>query len=144
MAVQAMKLGDGSLEFTLNEAKMSFSGQSTKTLYSPEYKVEDPTDVLNGEQYQEPGKLSGKISGELLQDYGTNSLLVWCHEHAGEIAQFEFVPNTAGALQISGECMITPVDVGGDVAKTNSASYEFPVVGKAKFIVKGAITADSH
>lgn len=140
MAVQAMKLGKGSLDFTINEAKTSFSGQATKVTYSPDYKTEDPTPVLSGEEYQEPGTLTGKISGDILQDYGAKSLAVWCFEHAGEIAKFEFVPNSDAKLAITGECMITPVEIGGDVAKTNSTSFEFPVVGKPEFKQTGAST----
>lgn len=143
MAVKAMKLGPGRLDLTIEQGPAkSFAGQVTKATYSPEYKTEDPTPVLSGEEYQEPGELTGKITGDMLQDYGADSLAVWCFENAGTLAKFEFVPNLEGGLTISGQCMITPVEIGGDVRKTNSTSFEFPVVGKPKLEHKAP--AESH
>lgn len=131
MAVKASKLGPGTLKLTPKDGTArDFSGQVTKMTFTPEYTSEDPVDVLSGDQYQEPGELAAKIGGDMLQDYGSDSLVQWCWDHMGEIADFEFVPLTSGKLQITGECMIQPVEIGGDVKKTNSTSFEFKVVGK--------------
>lgn len=129
MAVKAHKLGPGKLTLTLEDSPTDFSGQTTKTEWSPDYKLEDPIEVLSGDKYQEPGELTSKISGDMLQDYGTGSLLKWCYDNRGKEANFEFVPNKAGKIKLSGRCMIAPVNLGGDVAKTNTTSFEFTVIG---------------
>ena len=103
MAVKADKLGPGKLTFTPDEggAAREFAGQCTKLTYKPEYKTEDPTPMLDGSEYLEPGELTGSLEGEIMQDYGTDSLPKWCFDHMGE-----------------------------DVKKSNSTSFSFPTVGK--------------
>ena len=133
MAVKASKLGPGVFTLTSKDAApkaTDFSGQCRKVIWEPDYKTEDPIEVLSGDEYAEPGKLNSKISGEMLQDYGAASLSKFCLDNAGKVFEFEFVPSKAGKLKIAGELQVTPIGVGGDVGKTNAISFEFPVIGK--------------
>lgn len=130
MAVKASKLGPGILTIKLDEGgEKKFEGQVTSITWEPDYQTEDPIPVLSGDTYQAPGALTSKITGEMLQDYLADSLLKYCYDNRGKTGSFEFVPSKEGALKIAGNLMVTPVGIGGDLNKTNTISFEFPVVG---------------
>lgn len=133
MTVKATKLGPGKLALTASGdspgSPVDFSAQCRKTEWSPDYKAEDPIDMLSGDQYAEEGKLTSTISGEMLQDYGANSLLKFCNDNAGKEFKFEFIPANSGKLKLSGNLQVTPVSVGGDAGKTNWTSFTFPCIG---------------
>lgn len=131
MATRVDTLGPGRLAFTKEGAQATdFAGQCTKVSYKPEYKTEDPTPTLDGGEYLPPGELTGSIEGEMLQDFGETSLAKWCFDNMGETVEFTFTPNTNRAMTIKGKCQVAPVEIGGDVSKTNSTSFSFATVGK--------------
>ena len=57
----------------------------------------------------------------------SNSLSLWCFDHAGETLPFEFVPNIKGGIKWTGNVEISPVSVGGDVKSKNTNDFSFPV-----------------
>lgn len=132
MAVKKIStLGPGRLELTPAKGEMkSFSGDTTVTKFTPEYETEDATAFLDGSEDIPEGKLTATISGTMRQDYGTDSLVKYCWDHMGETVGFLFVPNITGKMQIKGECVIKPVEIGGDVKTANTTDFEFPIVGK--------------
>ncbi|MFB9775381.1 hypothetical protein [Brevibacterium otitidis] len=130
MAVKADQLGPGILKFGTTGSEGEFSSQVTKVELAPEFDQDDNIPVLSGEEVAGDSTESYTLTGEFLQDYsGMTSLLVWCKKHAGKQMKFEYVPSKSGGLKITGECVIRPVKIGGDVKKRNTTEFEFKGVG---------------
>lgn len=128
----AEKLGPGTLKFGDTGSAKEFQAQTSKTEFKPELKLEDPTGMLDGSDYQAPGEWSGTISGTFFQSYGVDSLIAWCYEHAGEIMPFTFAPKGETGISFAGRCVIMPVSVGGEAKKTNTTDFEFKVIDRAE------------
>lgn len=139
MAVKASKLGAGTLKITPEDGQeKQFEGYVTQIQWEPDYKTEEPIPVLSGDTYQPPGELTSKISGSMLQDYLSSSLIKWCYDNRGKEAAFEFVPAIADNLGLKGRLMITPVGIGGDINKTNTIGFEFPMIGDPEMTDTGS------
>lgn len=125
------KLGPGVIKFGDTGSTKEFQSRTTKTEYAPDLKLEDAVALLDGSKYQPDGEWAGAIKGTFYQDYDMSGLIAWCFTHAGELLPFTFTPlSGASNITFTGQCVIKPVNVGGDPGKTNTTDFEFTVVGK--------------
>lgn len=125
----SQNLGPGSLKFGAAGSEREFAASTTKTEFKPEYKTEDPVPLLSGDSYVPEGEWGGSIEGEFYQEFSMGGLVAWTYENAGQTLPFIFRPNNKGALAFKGKCVISPVSVGGDAGKSNTASFSFTLVG---------------
>lgn len=130
MAVNAHKLGPGTLTFGESSTMKDFQTKVTNARLTPSVDQEDPIPVLSGDEYLEDIEVTSVMAGTFLQDYGSEALVKWCWDHSGETMPFEFQPRSDQGLVISGECQIRPVEIGGDVKTTNTTDFEFPLIGQ--------------
>lgn len=128
----AEKLGPGTLTFGDTGSLKAFQSSTTKTEFKPELSLEDPIGMLDGSDFQPEGEWKGTISGTFYQEYGSDSLIAWCYEHAGQILPFTFAPKGETGISWAGKCVIMPVTVGGDAKKSNMTDFEFTVVDRAE------------
>lgn len=128
--MKPQKLGAGSLTFNPGSAAKEFATMTTNTVLKPELKTEDAVALLSGDSYVEAGEMRGSISGTIYQEYSQESLINWILENSGKEVSFEFVPSNDAKLGYKGKCTITPVEIGGDVGKANTSSFEFPLAGR--------------
>jgi hypothetical protein len=126
----SQNLGPGSLKLGSAGSEREFAASTTKTELKPEYKTEDPVPLLSGDSYVPEGTWAGSIEGEFYQEFSMESLVAWTYENAGATLPFVFRPNNKGALAFKGKCVISPVSVGGDAGKANTASFAFTLVGR--------------
>lgn len=123
-------LGPGKLKFGKTGDIREFQSAVTKCEFTPDLKMDNPVPLLDGSDFQPEGEWGGTISGDFYQEYGLNSLIAWCFDHAGEIIEFEYMPNETGKLSWTGKCRISPVKVGGDPKKNNTTAFSFTLVGR--------------
>lgn len=143
--MKPQKLGRGRLTFNPGSAAQEFAAMTTNTVLKPELKTEDAVALLSGDSYVEAGEMKGSISGTIYQEYSKASLVNWILENAGKEVDFEFVPTSESTLGYKGKCTITPVEIGGDVGKANTSSFDFPLSGKpAVFTPSSPASVDSH
>lgn len=126
----AQTLGPGTLKFGETGSEQEFAASTTKTELKPELSLDDAVGLLNGDDYQPEGTWGGTISGTFYQEYSAESLIAWCYTNAGSTLAFTFHPRSDSALSWTGNCVISPVTVGGDAKKTNTTDFEFKLVGK--------------
>lgn len=141
--MKPQKLGRGRLTFNPGSAAQEFAAMTTNTVLKPELKTEDAVALLSGESYVEAGEMKGSISGTIYQEYSKASLINWILENAGKEVEFEFVPTSEASLGYKGKCTITPVEIGGDVGKANTSSFEFPLSGAPVTFAPSAAPASS-
>lgn len=135
--VKAHRLGPGSLKFGETRDAKEFSTHTSATEISPEIEDTDAIYLLDGGQYQDEGEVKGEISGKILQEYSTDSVLAWTWTNAGKVVPFEFVP-VKGTIKVTGKCRIAPVKIGGDVKQLNEAEFKFSLTETPKISTAAA------
>lgn len=130
MAVKTQKLGPGVLRFGETASEQEFSSQVTSVLLEPDFDSEDPIPVLSGEEVPGDETETYVLSGEFLQEYSMESLLVWCKANSGTVLPFTFTPNSNAGFSVTGSVVIRAVAIGGDVKTSNTTEFEFPGVGE--------------
>ena len=127
--ITAHKLGPGTLKFGDTGSEQEFASHVTTCTISPSFNEEDPIPTLSGDQFVDgDATFEGTISGEFLQEYTVAGLVKWTWDHNGETVPFVFTPRTDAELSWRGECVIRPVNVGGEVKVANTAEFEFRVL----------------
>ena len=127
--ITAHKLGPGTLKFGDTGSEQEFASHVTTCTISPSFNEEDPIPTLSGDQFVDgDATFEGTISGEFLQEYTVEGLVKWTWDHNGETVPFVFTPRTDAELSWRGECVIRPVNVGGEVKTANTAEFEFRVL----------------
>ena len=125
MADKIRTLGPGSLVIGSSADQYKLDVDCTSVELSPDNSSEDPDTYLDG--HEEGGALttSWKLSGSIAEDYSMDGAQVYCLNHAGETKAAQFVPNTAGKLQLDMRVTIAPIPCGGDVKTKNKKDFEF-------------------
>ncbi|MEQ6137945.1 hypothetical protein ABKP74_03310 [Bifidobacterium breve] len=126
MATKIRTLGEGKLNITDTTNARDFSGDVTKAQLVASNSSEDPVNFLDGSQ-ETSTTTTWTLEGTIGDDFGSDSLSLWCFDHAGETLPFEFVPNIKGGIKWTGNAEISPVSVGGDVKSKNTNDFSFPV-----------------
>lgn len=127
------KLGPGGLTVGEIGSLANFSAMLSKVSLEPKVDAEDPTPVLSGDDLAGDRTYSYRLKGTFLQDLEATGLVQFTHAHKGEELPFEFVPNTAKGVKITGRVVIDPVLIGGDVKKRNTTDLDLEVVGEPAF-----------
>lgn len=129
MPVRSDKLGPGVLTFGETASEREWAGQLTKCLVEPTTDTEDSIPVLSGEEVAGDTTDSAELSGTVLQSYDKDSLLLWAHQHHGEVMPFKFVPNAGAELQVTGTVQIQRLAIGGDVKTRNTSDFTYTIIG---------------
>ena len=132
MATTAHSLGPGQLTIGETGSGQEFGGQVTTCTIEPDFNQDDDTPVLDGGVVAGDLTESWSLSGEFLQDYSANSLILWCADHSGEEMAFTFKPRKDQPLQATGTLTVRAVPFGGDVKTRNTSEFEFSIVGTPK------------
>jgi hypothetical protein len=125
------KLGPGVLTVGAVGSPLDFSGRCTTVKIVPKVDTEDDTPVLSGGV--EPGDrtYTATLEATVLQDdlyAGPGGLVDYSWAHKGEQVPATFTPYTGGR-SISGELIVDPLDIGGEVGKKNTSDIKWAFVG---------------
>lgn len=135
MAIKKQKLGPGTLTIGETGSGQEMAKQSTAVAIEPSYSDGDRQIVLSGDVDQEAAEWEGTLTATFFQDYAAEGLLAWTWEHDGETLPFTFLPNSAAGFEVSGEVVIRPATIGGDVDTENTSEVEWslpkrPAIGE--------------
>jgi hypothetical protein len=132
MAVPAgtvKKLGPGVLTVGSVGTALDFSGRVTKASITWKVDTTDDTVVLDGSTIAGDRTYSATLEATVRQDdLTTGSLVDYTWAHKGTEVPFTFTPYSGGR-SITGNLVIDPLDVGGDVNATNTADLKWECVG---------------
>lgn len=127
MTIESYKVGAGTL--TLGAADLAVHQQcrSAAVVPSEEVKKSDGVPVLSGEELagSSSATITARFKGKFLQDGLTTGVVAYTYAHAGELVEFNYTPNTGESASIVGFVRIVPLQLGGDVSKTDPASSDF-------------------
>lgn len=127
---ETLTVGPGTLIFGEVGSTSAFEAQVTSAIVEWDVDSEDDEYVLSGDAVAGDEVFSASISGSLFQDIKTTGITTWTWTHKGEVVPFTYIPNTVVDRQVTGECKIIPLSVGGEVKKKAKSDFEFPCVGE--------------
>lgn len=131
-APKAHSTGPGTLTFGADTAKVDFSGQVSSVKIAPDSDEDDAIDVLSGAQVPGAIRFSSTLEATFLQDFDARGCIAYSWENAGETVDFEFIPATAHGARFTGQVVVQPMEVGGDVRKKNTSDIKWQTVGLPK------------
>lgn len=132
MTVQSYKMGPGTLKLGTSGAFDASCQVTTCTVAAAEQvDSTDAIDVLCGEQIpgEEDVSFDWTIGGTFVQDLASAGVVAYTWTNKGTWVDFEFIPNTAAARKVTGQCRLVPLGVGGDVKVRPTSDFTFAARG---------------
>lgn len=129
MPIKAQAMGPGKLSIGVVGTPLDLTAQVTKCLVVPKVDVEDATPTLSGESLDGARTYSWTLQFTVLQDMTASGMMDYTWTRKGQTVPFQFVPSTAAGRAVTGNVIIDPITVGGDVTKKNTADSEWQIVG---------------
>lgn len=125
MAEKIRTLGPGSLIIGESSDEQRFDADATKVTLTPKADTDDPLDFLDGSSEAGSQSVSWTLDGTIKENYTSTGLQAWCFNNSGKTKPFKYIPNEAGELGFTGNLLISPIAIGGDVKKKNDQDFSF-------------------
>lgn len=125
MAIKSHKLGPGVLTFGEVGSPIEWGAQVRSCRVEPSTEEGDTLPVLSGEEIAEADEETYELTGEILQSYDVESLLVWCHLNRGAKVPFKFRPVSDQALGVKGTVTVRALSIGGNAKERNTSEFTF-------------------
>lgn len=128
------KLGPGVLTVGAVGAALDFSALTTKVQLTWKVDQKDDTVVLSGDTIAGERTYSATLEATVRQhDLTVGGMVDYSWAHKGEQVPFEFTPYNGGR-SITGQLVVDPLDVGGDVNSKNTTDLKWACVGEPAFV----------
>lgn len=122
MADKIRTFGPGTLTIGTGQDMQRFDADCTNVKLEPD-SGGDTLNFLDG--HTESDEMTWKLSGTIKEDYSVTGAQAWCFKNNGKKFAFTFVPNNKAAMKLTGNVVVKPIAVGGDVKSRNDQSFEF-------------------
>lgn len=132
MPITQSKLKTGALVLDVGGAAMAkFATQATNVVIAPETKEDgEPVETLDGSTIAAQSTTTWKLKAKAIQDFTDPAgLQAYSWENAGDTVPFSWTP-TAGGPVFTGNVVIAPLEIGGDVNKRTDVDVEWVIVSK--------------
>mgnify|MGYP007017177171 CR=1 FL=1 len=131
MAIQQYTVGPGKLTFSSPSG--SFESQVTAARVTVNSKRADDLKVLSGESIPGDSDYDFTLEGSCLQDLKKSGFVDYTWTNMGKTASFTYTPNNSLGATVTGQVVIDPISVGGNVGERATSDFAFPCVGRPKF-----------
>lgn len=129
MPAQTESLGPGELSIGEVGSEVDFSCQLTAATLSPSVDQDDDTPVLCGDIVPGDRRYTFELEMSVLQDWRAEGITAFSYEHRGEAVAFQFSPDSASGPTVTGNLMVDPMNLGGEVNQRATADWTLSVVG---------------
>lgn len=123
-------LGPGILEFGEVGSLKDFSCQVTSITVGMDPDRDDPTPTLCGGALVNEATYEATLEATLVQDLEESGIVKWSWDNRGVTMPVRYVPNRKAGLEITGEIVVDPISIGGDVKKRNTSDVKWAFVGE--------------
>jgi hypothetical protein len=128
------KLGPGSLSVGSAGSTVDLAVRCRAVRVVPSVDQEDDVPLLSGATSAGDRTYTYALEATLEQDdlvAGSVTAFTW--DNAGSQLPFSFTPY-AGGLSITGDVIVDPMDIGGDVGKKNTSDIAWGIVGAPELV----------
>lgn len=140
---KSFKLGKGELKFGETGTEVDFACQVTEVKVTWDNDSEDDLHTLCGGVLPGGETFTATLEGVFIQDLSDKGVIDFTWKNKGKTVKVKFTPTGQSPAQVSGEVKIMPIDIGGEVNKTNTSDFEFPFVGEPEWR-SGGTTANAN
>ncbi|KAA1380520.1 hypothetical protein [Aeromicrobium fastidiosum] len=130
MAIKSYIVGPGSLIFGSPGAPDEMAAQITSCTATPSVDIGDVIPVLSGEELPGDREVTWVLEGNFLQDITETGITTYTLENSGQQKPFVYIPNNIEGRSLSGNVVIDPTAIGGDVKARATADFEFSIIGE--------------
>jgi hypothetical protein len=124
------KLGPGTLTVGAVGSPLDFSGRCTSVAVTWKVDTEDDVPLLSGGVEAGDRTYTATLEATVYQDdLSAGGLIDYSWSHKGAVVPATFTPYTGGRA-ITGQLVIDPLDVGGDVGKKNTSDLSWAFLGE--------------
>ncbi len=128
------KLGPGTLTVGEVGDALDFSGRATAVTITWSVDTEDDIPTLDWSTIAGDRTYTATLEATVLQDdLLTGGLIHYSWTNKGAQVPFTFTPYETG-VAITGELIVDPIDVGGDVKKKNTSDIKWACVGEPTLV----------
>lgn len=127
MPIESYKIFEGTLTIGAGPLDASAQVQSAAVIPSEKVKETDPEPVLSGDELEgsSSASLTYRLKGKFLQDGTAGGVVAYSWTNAGDEVAFVLTPNDDASPTITGTVRVIPLQIGGDVSKTDRAKSDF-------------------
>jgi len=129
MAVKSNVMGPGVFSIGEVGTPLDLTAQVTALTVEFSEEVEDSVPTLSGETLEGAASYPATLTGTLVQDLTEAGMFDYTWSNKGSIVPFTFTPSTAAGRTVSGDCRITPLNLGGDVRTKNTTEFTWAIIG---------------
>lgn len=123
------KLGPGVCQIGAVGSALDFAPRATKAAITWKEKATDDTVVLSGDVMDGNTTYDATLELTVFQDdLTTGGLVDYSWAQRGQVVPFTFTPYEGGR-SVTGNVKVSPLDIGGDVDKKNTADMKWACVG---------------
>lgn len=130
------KLGPGSLTIGAPGSALDFAGRCTSAGVKWKVDTEDDVDTLDWSTIAGDRTYTATLEATIYQDDllpGPGGLVHYSWTNKGSQVPFTYTPYDTG-MAITGELIVDPIDVGGDVKKKNTSDLKWGCVGEPQLV----------
>lgn len=131
MAISYYTVGPGKLTFSTPSG--SFESQITAARLTTSSNRTDDLKVLSGESIPGESNYKFNLEGSCLQDLKKSGLVDFTWTNMGKTANFTYTPSNAISATVTGQVVIDPISIGGNVGERATSDFSFACVGTPKF-----------
>lgn len=124
----SIKMGPGTLKFdTAGATDVSLQVTACELVPTENVDTDEDLDVLTGDTLygEETVTYTWVLNFTIIQAIGSSSFVAWTWAEAGEVKDFEFIPNTTVARKVTGTIKVVPSKIGGPSKKKPTADLSF-------------------
>jgi hypothetical protein len=128
------KLGPGVLTVGATGSPVDFSNRCTSVKVTWKEDKVDDVEVLSGDTIAGERNYQATLEATVYQDdLQAGGLIAYSWNNKGSQVPFTFTPYTGG-ISVTGELIVGPLDVGGDVSKKNTSDIKWAAVGEPELV----------
>lgn len=131
MAISHYTVGPGKLSFTSPSG--SFESQITAARVTVNTNRGESLKVLSGEEIPGDSRYDFTLEASCLQDLKTSGIVDFSWKNMGKTVSFTYTPNNSLSATVTGQCLVDPISIGGNVGDRATSDFAWPCVGKPTF-----------
>lgn len=129
-------VGPGTFTVGKVGTELDMSCQLTEFRIEPEVDAEDSVPTLCGGTLAGDRVYSWTLAGTVAQDLETDGVVDFTWTNAGAQVPFSYTPDNADVeKKVTGEVIIDPLTLGGEVGKRGMSEFEWTVVGTPELLL---------
>lgn len=130
MPANVYTVGPGTLTVGDTDELQDISCQASGATIEWDIDTEDSTNVLCGEVVAGESTYTATLNATILQDITEQGIIAYSWQNKGRQVPFVYRPNNDAKATVTGELVVTPLNLGGDAKTRPTTDIEWGCIGE--------------